>query len=638
MRAIWLSSLLLVLVLVAPSCSKRSDAPADAKSDAVSTSDGELADLDAEPGGADLADLSTEDDASDGLGEQSDAVDVDYNSPIPPVTTLRRTRVGVVAIQKGTDETKPEWGKTLEGPGEPFVPRDDLKASTVADPTPSGAPTSLSYFVQVTDMQIIDEESPMRDMNFDAVITATWRPQEMWSLHMFEMVVRTVNRFCYHYRPFDFLLLTGDNINNNQTNEQMWFLGVLEGKLIDPDSGADDDPVPGPDNDANDPFQPEGLYPGLPWFTVFGNHDGLINGVISAVFPNGALGQVFSDLAAADDGCSNCFDFSLTPAQQQLALENDDRYKTAIGNWSRAVITPTADAPKISQIRQKEGPIPSDFERRPMTRNTWLKTLFGTNTVPDGHGFTQQNIDDDTAHWSRIPNATLPIRVIALNTTANSVADGSSEGSIDRKQLEEFLIPELKKAQDEKNLVIVTAHHYISSITNPDTFGPKDPKDVSAAELEAVLFEYPNVILWVGAHSHRHKITAHVAPSDKEPMHGFWELETSAVIDWPNQSRIIEVIDNRDGTGTIITTVFDYISDESDWVSKQADRGRFWAVYDIQSGRDFPNSYGVESDRNTLLRFAIPPQVRERLEASYVDGTVDVRPIVSYRFLSWPEK
>lgn len=589
--------------------------------------------LDSDDGTADVTP-----DEDDGNDTSSDATDIFYDSEVPPVTTLRRTRVGVVAIEKQDSQTKPEWGRTLEGPGESWTSRDDLNASSVADKDPVGAPGSLLYFVQVTDMQIIDEESPMRDMNFDALITATWRPQEMWSVHMFEMTLRTVNRFCYHYTPFDFVIFTGDNINNNQTNEQTWFLNIVEGKLVDPDSGADDDPVKGPDNDAHDPFQPEGIYPGLPWYTVFGNHDGLINGVISAVWPNGTLGQVFADLAAGDDGCSNCFDFSLTPAQQQIELENDARYKTAIGNWSKAIVTPTADAPKISQIRQMQGPVPSDFERRPMTRNTWLKSLFGTKTVPDGHGFTQDNIDKDTAYWSTIPVANLPIRVIALNTSANSVADGSSEASVDRKQLEEFLIPELKKAEAENNLVIIVAHHYIGSISDPGTFGPKDPKDVSKEEMEALLFEYPNVILWVGAHSHRHKVTPHPAPNDKEPMHGFWEIETSAVIDWPNQSRIMEVVDNRDGTGTIFATVFDYISDESDWVSKQADRGRFWAVYDIQSGRDLPNSYGTVVDRNVMLRFAIPPKVRERLEASYGDGSIPTRPIVSYRFLSWPKK
>jgi hypothetical protein len=50
-------------------------------------------------------------------------------------------------------------------------------------------------------------------------------------------------------------------------------IDVLDGKLINPDSGVKDDPIPGPNNDYQDTFQAEGLDKSIPWFQTLGNHD-----------------------------------------------------------------------------------------------------------------------------------------------------------------------------------------------------------------------------------------------------------------------------------------------------------------------------------------------------------------------------
>ena len=39
---------------------------------------------------------------------------------------------------------------------------------------------------------------------------------------------------------------------------------------------------------------------------------------------------------------------------------------------------------------------------------------------------------------------------------------------------------------------------------------------------------------------------------------GFWEIETASEIDWPIQSRLIELMDNRDGTLSIFGTLIDH--------------------------------------------------------------------------------
>jgi hypothetical protein len=47
----------------------------------------------------------------------------------------------------------------------------------------------------------------------------------------------------------------------------------MDGKVINPDSGDKDDPVPGPYNDYQDEYQAAGLDKTIPWYQVIGNHD-----------------------------------------------------------------------------------------------------------------------------------------------------------------------------------------------------------------------------------------------------------------------------------------------------------------------------------------------------------------------------
>jgi len=39
---------------------------------------------------------------------------------------------------------------------------------------------------------------------------------------------------------------------------------------------------------------------------------------------------------------------------------------------------------------------------------------------------------------------------------------------------------------------------------------------------------------------------------------GFWELNTASHIDWPQQARLIDVMDNRDGTLSVFGTILDH--------------------------------------------------------------------------------
>jgi hypothetical protein len=70
--------------------------------------------------------------------------------------------------------------------------------------------------------------------------------------------------------------------------------------------------------------------------------------------------------------------------------------------------------------------------------------------------------------------------------------------------------------------------------------------------LRDLFFRYPNVIAYVVGHTHHNEVRTYVRPDRRG---GFWEINTASHNDWPQQSRLIEVMDNRDGTLSLFGTI-----------------------------------------------------------------------------------
>ena len=62
-----------------------------------------------------------------------------------------------------------------------------------------------------------------------------------------------------------------------------------------------------------------------------------------------------------------------------------------------------------------------------------------------------------------------------------------------------------------------------------------------------------NVLAWVNGHSHRNRITPHGSASGGS----FWEISTASHIDFPQLARVIELVDNKDGTISLFTTLIE---------------------------------------------------------------------------------
>ena len=127
---------------------------------------------------------------------------------------------------------------------------------------------------RITDIHISDKESPCQAIyyGYKGGISSGYSPVMLYTTHVLDAAVQTVNAL-HTAKPFDFGISLGDACNDTQYNELRWYIDVLDGKNINPDSGVKDDPVPGPHNDYQDAYKAVGLDKTIPWYQALGNHD-----------------------------------------------------------------------------------------------------------------------------------------------------------------------------------------------------------------------------------------------------------------------------------------------------------------------------------------------------------------------------
>jgi len=223
---------------------------------------------------------------------------------------------------------------TLEcGPGQPLVVREELAP---AAPERSDGRRSLLSFGAIADVQLADEESPLRGEWADKcpsgspISNSAWRPQESFVPHLLNAHISALDAIAAAGSPvlgdeLDLVVGLGDLADNQQLNEIRWIIDLFDGDtFVDPDTGNDPVldgngydgvqaqdpegsgvPLPGPeaggppvhDNPdplspldeqtlldlANEPFWATGLRVGdrqIPWYSLPGNHDVKVQGTI----------------------------------------------------------------------------------------------------------------------------------------------------------------------------------------------------------------------------------------------------------------------------------------------------------------------------------------------------------------------
>jgi hypothetical protein len=393
-------------------------------------------------------------------------------------------------------------------------------------------------------------------------------------------------------------------------------------------------------------LDPEGL--AVPFYITNGNHDMLVQG-------NEDANQAFEDIAT---GCFKALATTNDPTEQPPPPDPDPNH----------LLSP-ADVGML---------VPPD-PRRQFVSKPQIKQVYGATAEgpgDDDHGFAFVDPAENAAsngaasYYAWDPAQTPGMRFISIDTnseggqTAEGVAPGSSDGNLDDPQFQ-WLKRELRAARERDQLVVIFGHHPVRSMNTevrdeqavpctgvPDEHGhdtnpgcdldPRPSDDDPATpgfgcihngidaqnntcpqgheSFVELIDQFPNVLAYIPGHTHEHRLTPFIRGDGTT----WWEINTSAVVDPPNQSRLVEFMDNRDGTLSIFTTVVDHSApatappDCPDQPTPQADCAAAFDHHDLASiGRTFsfndPDNDGSGTgrviDRNAELLLEDPRPV-----------------------------
>ncbi|WP_037599950.1 TIGR03767 family metallophosphoesterase [Streptacidiphilus rugosus] len=464
--------------------------------------------------------------------------------------------------------------------GEPHLVRNNLVGPRWQPPAPPDR-RPLLCFAHMTDLQIADVQSPARfeffqrefgDPRFAALLPVQ-RPQEALVVHAVEALARTLRQLNggpVTGTPLTMAVITGDAIDNAQWNELQMFLALMDGGRVRPGSGgpsyegvqSTDWPdqifwrpegesphgvdlwtgqygfpsYPGLLDDALTEFDTPGL--GFPWLGCYGNHEALVQGV------GAQTRHVLEYLVGGRK-----------PVDPPEQLDRDRALEMFI-RCPEAFLT------------GRQLPVTPDDARRGITRAEFVTAHFGAGH-PHGHGFTSDNIRDSSAYYAYDDPAS-GVRLICLDTAcpqggADGVLDAVQEHWLEQRLIEvhsRYRAGDSREARSshEDRPVVILSHH------GPDTFADRhalpdraqEPRPlVQGGELVALLHRFPNVVVWLNGHRHINQVQPRPDPAG---YGGFWEVTTGSVMGWPSQARLVELVDNGDGTLSVVCTMVDHDS------------------------------------------------------------------------------
>ncbi len=478
-------------------------------------------------------------------------------------TTLNQT------IRQSTTAVRGSYKPLVRSAGEPHAPRYDLMGRVTNESARARSRRSLLYIGHLSDNHYVDAQNPARLEPMIELAPSTFvsaaHPQDTLTTAVNAQTVRAMAECRYSPvtgAPMAAAVNTGDTADSHATTELRWMIDTLDGEDVVPNSGA-----PGvyegpqvwdvpyvwlPDNPDGNIYgqygfpRVEGLLDhavsttvnsgGLPvpYYVVIGNHDVIFMGTVAenAAVRESAIG---SRKAKTTEAAMGMFLDQLT-SNPSLAQRWANHLRLNFGQTS-GIMNVTADAGRAT-----------------FSSMDFIRELFNTKEVPGpkGHGFTQENLDNNTTYWKADLNPF--VRAFGLDT-CNYV--NGADGAVPADQFN-WLDQELAQAQQDGLLAIVLSHHNSVTLENPATLPGRPGQQLyHSEEFVAMLHKHPNMIAWVNGHTHINMITAHPNPSGTG---GFWEITTASCIDYPQQQQLLEIVDNQDGSLSIFATTLDHLS------------------------------------------------------------------------------
>ena len=476
---------------------------------------------------------------------------------------------------------------------------------------------SLLYFGQLTDSQILDETSPIRLDFLDAAggdVKDAYRPHDAMATQVFDQVIRSMNAAWQspvrdrrnRRAEMGLILATGDLADNQQLNEVRWFRQVIDGDRVDPSSGkpvSESNPCPGASADeiarlnadaaarrytgvadlsdwpANVPIDrfsgfwdpdraapaeaPPGAYAGWPRYPGLldraqqpfraqgvrvatriarGNHDGLLEGVVPA------SNDLIRGLAP---GCVKVFP--------------GDAVDPASLNGDLTRFLPTLnDGATIRRLLEDARRVPPDPARRVIRRREFKRIMGGSTGLRFVEPGENRRSRGTASYYSFTRKN---IRFISIDTVAEG---GGSNGNLDDPQYR-WLRSRLRSAEKNGELTIVFGHHTLETMDNRtadeaagDCANPgcdEDPRRSTPIHrgtrgkrsIKNLLLNNKTVVAYIAGHVHDNEIRLH-----RRGRRALWQVATASHIDWPQQSRTLELMDNQDGTLSLFGTILDH--------------------------------------------------------------------------------
>jgi hypothetical protein len=477
----------------------------------------------------------------------------------------------------------------------------------------------------------------------------------------------------------DFALLTGDQSDNQQYNETVWVRQLIEGgQLLDPNSGVSDyTSCSAPDRAAlaAKPADEAKRYTGVQDYSDYGGNTDFYD-------PNQPLGSAFGSFPRYQGlmdraqrpfvpvglrrGATPVPTYATNGNHDGLVQGNEDAIKAfediAIGCFKPYSGTPTSTVfgPSALLGLTTGFAVPPDDSRRFVDRIE-LKRIYRAGIQGDGHGFNLVDPAENAAsgfaasYYSFSPKPGL--RFISVDTTSDggAVAD-SANGNIDDPQWR-WLQRELIAARRRDEVTVLFGHHPIRSLTSvtPDEAAapctgryPSEDAPYSGSrdkhghdpnpgcdldprssipvrdgdDLVSLLSANSHVVAYVAGHTHENEVRP-CGRTEGCPRGGnWWEINTAATADWPQQHRLIEMMENGDGTLSLFGTTLDHASDSAipgptgdprvtgGFNEQQlASIGRALSYNDPQADKadaSGPGAEGAAEDRNVELLVADP--------------------------------